>query len=485
MPASAAPSRSISTRSIVSRALGPLVVLAILASTQWFVSVPAVLSIGGTQRLDLSEMLFGVLTLIVLARLTIFGDYARLDRTARFLLWSMVVTGIIWATLTVVRYLVTAKLVVSITVMEYLVFALVAYLAARLGWVGRRAMMDGAIAFYTAVNLVALGLVAFKGMRVRGSDLLGNANIYVAMVMLLSPVLLQYAAGRASALRNLLVLTNVGVGLAMVLLSGSRFALVMVPAELIIFFLFTNRARLRAQRRNILILAAATLGLATLLLAINPQLIADLDRARSGEETVSAEPRPTSRPTASLSTHPSASPLPSGTVTEAPQSSPSASPTPTPPSSDPATERTESTDPTWEEPYAQPELLTHSRIFARSMAVLSEHWLWGTGRSVIFFDGWGFHPPHNLFLELLVYFGVFGTVPYLMVCLHPPVAGLRRLGIRGVLRSGFLIGYVTVLGYSLFQPLITDQLILLLLSWGIFGALSGPGRTDWRGVMEP
>ena len=103
---------------------------------------------------------------------------------------------------------------------------------------------------------------------------------------------------------------------------------------------------------------------------------------------------------------------------------------------------------------------------------------------MVFFWGWGYHPPHNMLLEVLIYIGIFGAIPYFAITFFIPVQAIRRLR-RRVLSSGFLLGYSMLLGYSLLQPLITDQLIVLLAAWGIFGALSGRGATNWDQLVSP
>lgn len=475
---------------------GALFVALLLGSTQLSVTVETSASLSGRQQLDAAEVAFALITALVGIRLFVFKDFLRLDRPGRYVVCATGALAATWVAITAGRYLLTLRWVLSITLVEYLVFAAAWYLAFRLGWLKPRAMLDGLLIFVTALNSYALYLMFVLHLRVRASGLLSNVNVYIGLALLVTPLLLQYGARQPRRGRLLLAIINAAVLMAFVLLSGSRFALIMFPMVVIFYFVVAHprRGSQLLKDAGIVVLLAVAVAVGTLF--SNPHIGADVDRAREVPR-VSTSGTTSTPPTAAATTPAVASPsvsapsavAPGGTATHAPATTPAtpANPVPTgaPQPTGSATPRPpDAGNPDWEPRYDPPANLTHGRILARTLAVLENDWIWGTGRPVIFFDGWGYHPPHNLFLEVLVYIGLIGSLPYFALALYIPVGALRKLGIR-VMRSGYLIGLAGLLGYSCFQPLITDQLVLLLIVWGVFGALSGPGCTRWRQLVTP
>lgn len=500
-----------------SRWLGPVLVLLALLSTQLHVQIPSAASLNGTQRLDIAEVLFVVLGAVLATRLFIFGDYRRLDDQARYLLRTYALLIVVWLGLTVGRRVLTGNWVISVTLVEYLGFALAWYLVFRLGWLSKRSMLLGALGLMTVTNAWGLAMVLLAGSRVRASGLLSNINVYVGTVLLLLPLLLHWSTRTPSKPLRWLIYANAAASVALVLTSGSRFALVGLPLILLATTIVIAKSGGWGKLRDLGVLASLSLVVGLVMVLINPSILGDLTRATSFEESAPADQTvgasPSTSPTrsatpgsstasspaagAGASRSPSASPSPATTATSGSSKTPAPStpsgrasspaagpvaPSPTPRPRPPESQ-IDIGDPDYDLPKNQTRDLTHGRILARSIAVLENHWLWGTGRPVIFFSGWGYHPPHNLFLEVLTFVGIFGSIPYLMIALLIPVAAIRRLGIR-VLRSTYLWGVAGLFCYSMLQPLITDQLVLLMLVWGFFGALMGPGEASWKGVTE-
>ncbi len=498
-----------------------------LLSTQLHVDVRIAASVGGKQRLDLSEILFAILGVALFVSLIVRRQYRRLDRQSQYLLKAYAVLCIVWLGIVIGRRFLTLQWVISITLVEYLGFALAWYLVFRLGWLSKRSMMLGALALVTVINAWGIALVIIERSRVRASGLLSNINVYVGMALLLTPLLLHWASRNPSAWLRRLAYANVVVCSALVLTSGSRFALLVYPILLVVSAILIWRIDGARRLRELTRVAALSVAAIVVLVVLNPSLLNDLTRATTMEETtrpkatsskqssmVTASPTGTPRsPSATgapLSPSPTGTPqpprqtgTPSGSAQPRTPATPSSgSPTASPssgastPSSPPGPRRSRAAkpsssirpadtgDPNYEAPYRRPLELTHGRILARSLAVLEKHWVWGTGRPVIFFDGWGYHPPHNLFLEVLTFIGIVGAVPYFAVALFIPIVALIRLRLRAF-RSAYLIGLAALLGYSLLQPLITDQLVLLMLTWGLFGAMMGPDEADWKGLTKP
>lgn len=483
--------------------IGPILVALVLLSTQLSIKISSGASLGGQRTVNAAEVAFVLLTLAIAVRLVLRRGWGELDESARFLVKMAVVLALVWFTLVVCRLVLTTRLTLSVTVVMYLVFALVWYLVFRLGYLSKSAMLNGALIALTVVNLAGLWIVLVQGNRVRSAGLLSNINVYVGLVLLLTPVLLQYGNETRNRWITGMSYANIGIAATLVLLSGSRFALIGYPVELVLYFTLVAGGMMRRRLRNIALMIVGVGLLGGALILANPQLLGDLDRARSGEATTSADATtalatPSSTRTSGLS--PSSSATPTTTATGAsrtpissprtPGSTSSATTTPRPrptPSAPgppgPIVQGAEN-NPDYEPGTKVPQNLTHARVLKRSLEVASAHWLWGTGRSVIYFWGWGYHPPHNMFLEVLIYLGVFGAIPYFCITLFIPIQALKRLGKR-TLSSGFLLGYSMLLGYSLLQPLITDQLIVLLAAWGLFGGLSGRGQTKWEQLVSP
>lgn len=482
-PATAVQPGSFNFRASLSRLLGSTIVFLALVSTQLTLTIKIGVSLSGSRQVNLSEPLFVLVTTVVAARL-IAGDWKKLDESARFLVKATGALVATWFTLTVFRRILTARWVISITLVEILVFAVATYLIFRLGWLGRRAAYYGVFAFFTLANCAGLYLVIIEQMRVRATGLLANINVYVGFVLFLIPIMLRLAETTGRRWVRLLILANCSIAGAMVLLSGSRFAALMGPLVVLVYFLVSSRLRVGLRVARLATLGAGICVVIALMVGLNPAMIEDFNRASpinlpsptAPASSPAASSSASAAPTSSTGAMPSAasarptSAAPATAAAQPPAPTSTAAPS-TPPSSDPDFEP------------GGVKLLSHERILRRSLAVLSEHWMWGTGRPVIFFTGWGYHPPHNLFLEAFVFLGIPGSVPYLMVALYIPWMLLRKLGWR-LLSNAFALGTAAVFGYSMLQPLMTDYLVLLVLVWGLFGAMSGPGKTNWPRIFE-
>lgn len=418
-----------------------LAVLALFVSTQVTLQVANPFSVNGYKALNLAEIPLMVLSAWVLFQLAFRGGWQRLTKLGRTIFVLTCVSVATWAGMVMLRKVVEGKLVVAVTVVEYLVFSVAAFLATELLRLNAVQIIRGMLAFLTATNLWAIGWV-LAGETVREMGLLGNINFYVGVALMVVPMLTVHGARTRHAAERWLVIANLGLLFSLVILSGSRFGglaiICILGATLVLVHPSPWRTRL-AQ-------AGAALGIAVAVFAglviANPAQLSDVGRTFNIMSVVRGEEPDTKKIEEKHKNDPKPPPKPSEQDRFTTAGDPDHDPIP-----------------------EGLNILNHTRVTKRSLAVVGEHWLLGIGRIGPYFSGWGYHPAHNVVLELILYQGMFGALPWLTIILSGVVGAWRAPD-----RKAWVLGFAALFAFAQLQPLLTDSLSTLLPLWLLLGA---------------
>lgn len=427
-------------RTVVSGA----VTLVLLLLTQVYVSAPSVASVGGTKSLGLSEAL-GIGLVLVVAGLLLRPTWRRrLPPYGFYLMIAATTLAATWAVLWVVRLLMTGRRTISVTLIEFLFIAVAFALLILLRVLSARGVILGLLAFLTCIHAWALvmGMVADDTFRSIG--LLGNINYYIGAVLVCLPFVLYWGMQQTQGWARYVAFGNVAVALCIVALSGSRFGGPAVVGELLIFFVMIDRRPLRRRFAMVGALLACVAVLGGAYMARNSQYMTDFGRTVNLSSII-------------YGTEPDTQKIEEEYRRQGEKDN-----------ADQINEQDRFTtpgDPDHDPPVEGVNILNHSRVKERAIAVAQENWLWGTGRHSVYFSGYGYHPPHNIGLEVLIHLGIFGVVPYFALALGG--FGLTRKW-RDPLVRAHLLGAAALLGFSMFQPLMSESLVCLLILWGLF-----------------
>lgn len=434
---------------------------ALLLSTQISVFIPNPFSVNGVAGVNLSVLTMLLIFLYTVPwRILLRRDFSLLAENDKRVFWTTFAFTVVYFAVTVLRYLFQQRLVVSTSMFLTVFCGATLFLLLRVRKVSAPVIVGGVLLVLTCINAYTLvQLFVHKGV-VRSSNLihlLGNINIYIGLVMLSVPVLLYYyvRVSRHAACRWILA-ANLLITGTVLLLSGSRFGLLSLFAELFLmyFVLFGIRIHKKALICGTVLIIVLTI-IAAPIYSHSPEAREDIHRTFYYPSRVVRMLFNTGS---------------GGGNTDVPLLPP---------------EATEPSDPTeppsgewmpWDPDHmnAPEDGKVHSLIrkdlFSRAFTVLQKYWLFGTGRDSLYMYGWGHQSTHNLFLDAVLCYGVFVGIVYLALVLYPFVHVIMKYR-RNKLGMAYLIGFLFLLLYSMVEPLLSNKAIVVLTVWSLYAAV--------------
>lgn len=446
---------SASRREWLTTALGVLFLL----GTQFYISIPSPASVSGTKSLAVGEVLglaFGAYALWLYAHR---ANRERIGRLGHYLVGASVVMTVVWAAMVILRGALDHRKSFSVTMIEFLLIAVAIALLVLMRAVSPRTIYLTVLVTFAVLHAWLLARIILGG-RIRAVGLLGNINVYIGLVLLSLPVVLYWCRREPVRWLRWTILGNVAFAIATVAVSGSRFGGPGMIASLTLFMLFIDDRPWRERLRWLAVLLISSIIITGLFMARNTRHITDFGRTLNLQSVIHG-------------TEPD---------TEEIEQEQAGKDKPPPPPNEHDKLSTPG-DPDHDLPPKEGlNILNHTRVQARTIAVIKEHPFLGIGRPGPYFSGWGYHPAHNIAFEALLNFGAPGVVPYFAVALAGAGAlGLRRSWTRP--SRAYLLGFAGLLGFSFFQPLMSESLICLSISWGLF-AMTWMWRHDRTDVEQ-
>ena len=124
-------------------------------------------------------------------------------------------------------------------------------------------------------------------------------------------------------------------------------------------------------------------------------------------------------------------------------------------------------------------ILDRSWILHETINELKGNLLVGRGSHLVEVGGWGMQSPHNFILELLLLYGIVGSVLYASiygVVFRKIILHLKKSAQLRVLSLGIILLFT----YSLVQPLIIGQLIVVAVVWVLLACCVSSGDVQVR-----
>lgn len=429
--------------------------------TQYTISIPNPFSIGDAANVNL-----GTIALLCLAvwcvcyQIILRRQYTKLSSSGKFVFVLAVVFCIMYAMVTVLRFVFQNRLTISVSMTLTLLLGITAFLLADLGYVTKRAILKGAFLFINCMNFYALCLLFLNHGTVRSSnmiDFMGNINVYIAVAFSTAPFLVDYCfKNRAKKRIKYQFWGNVIVFSMMLCLSGSRVGIYIYWVELVAMYFILYR--FTVQRA--ILLRGATAILVTLMLVVGSCI--------SNEDVQIDVQRTFYLPTKVITILAPEFKKPNQSQ-EVPTEAVEEDTLLTPDSTElqkPIDSKFELSDPDNDIAPMNGVTQSYTRSWAleRAKNVLSKYWIFGTGRDAIAMWGWGYQSSHNIIIDAILCYGVFGAAIYMLVWLLPVGYIWLRSGERSQLCL-YLVAYAAIMAYSMIQPILSNKLLIVLFLW--------------------
>ncbi|MGL5406743.1 MAG: O-antigen ligase family protein [Propionibacteriaceae bacterium] len=424
-----------------------IAIAALLLMTQFAIFIPNPASTSGSKTFNMAELPLLIGGFFILWQL-IRTPWSTWSKFSKYLITASVLSTIAWIASIVARKVLTGSTPLQITPIEYLLLGVIAFLISERAKVTLLDATYGLLGFLFTTNIYSLIKLA-QGITVRRQSLLGNTNLYVGVVLMIMPVILLMISRTASKKLYWVSLFTSAHTIAIIALSGSRFGGVASLFMLFLTFLIADRRPWKKKLiffTTLAILAAVIFGG---LILSNKNQLHDVARTFNiGSVITGSEPD-----TEDIKKEDTQRRKEGKKVEQK------------------FTEQDRFTtlgDPDHDVPPAPPQLniFNHSRVAHRSIAVLKDHWLLGTGRIGPYFSGYGYQPAHNIIMEIILYMGIFGAPFFFAILFSGPFAARNSKD-----RYAWLLGFCGLVAFAMFQPLLSDALVTILPLWLTLGGL--------------
>lgn len=398
-----------------------LVVFTTLLLTQVTILVGNQFSLGSKSSVPLLVLIsvFGYLFLCM--KQVVVGDvWRRMSRESKSLFIMLSVLVVAYLILFLFRRL-TGEGRISITLTSLTALGVLVFIVCDLRKISINFILNGCIAFISCVHIYLTHYIA-NGGTVRTSALLTNINVYNSTALFLYPLIIcRYVLfyNKNQKWRNLVLSINIIAIPLVVVYSGSRFSIwgIVLGALICIIRLVKDR-KLSAGARNSLMLSMVVgIFVMAVVGSVMPELKNDANRslflAPSGyeiKETVKSSEKSV-------------------------------------------------------------KMITRPWLYKESLIAIKAHPLVGTGSSLVFIEGWGMHPSHNYFMEAFLAYGMIFGFLY-MAILFLPVFHFIKNANRSPYIFASLISFASLFLFAMVEPILTDQILVVMVVWLVFGAMN-------------
>lgn len=390
-------------------------------------------------------------TAFLLLTMLVFGlRYYRLvaKRIIALRKWLVIIIGllvVLGAYFTIVTYVRahTGYSVKSSWVMLYeIAVAVTLYWFARVARIPLKSIIWAAAIFLVIVN-ASLFVNMLKGDDIRTSSILGNINVYIALVLLsMAPILYELRTGSTRALvaRSVAGLFLLTSSLLFLVLSGSRFAIWAMLIQLIILCVYLRKY---VKRSDIFILGMSVILLLCALVPVyHISTAARQNIYRAMYYPAKVVGVDSSADTDLVSTQFNTAfihPIELG-------------------------QHILNNEVVPNQPTEDRRLLTRSWIYQEAFTGFMQNpWL-GSGSHLIYFEGWGEQSSHNYLVDILLTFGLIGGSIFIVIIAFPIWALLLAMAHKKI-RIVSILGIASVMLFSMVEPILTDKMLIILLVW--------------------
>lgn len=438
-------------KNIIKKNLDTIFVFVLIFFSQITIIVPNFVTSSMT-KISVSDIIFALcLIYFIIYKLVIKRGFTSLSKSEKLVFWVCVALTLYFILAIPVRYLLYDKLTISITVIKIILWAGTIFFAIKQTKIAYNSLIKASAVFLTFMNLWCIVNILALNNYVRDTQILGtiNINVYVGYALLTSPVIISYFARikKAHIFLSGLIISSVCI----LALSGSRVGLWMYLVEFTILII-VNRKQVNYLLKPLFVSCTivVSVGLVGILHQISPAMRVDIERSFYYPITVL------------------------NSVFQADIEVDEESIVGDKPMSDEqlAVYHDDLSDPDAEDIVGSDTLfsLTRDRIYRKTFAVFEKYWLFGTGRHALYFTDWGYNSPHNYVFEILLYFGVVGSLIYLIFIFFPVYNAIRSAK-KNIRYIYFLIGFGMVFIYSMVEPLLSDKILIIGTIWAVFSAL--------------
>lgn len=412
----------------------------LLLFTQIHILFPNTITLSGMTRIYITNIVIFVYSAyFVLYRLFFKKEFTKLSKRSRFVFWSVVVFCVYILASYGYRAIALDNTSISLAMTQTILLSSIAFLVIDLKKISFDDIIAGISVFTIMINLVVMYIVLILNTSLRKIPVLGNVNIYIGFILLITPILMYYYTTKfhQKGYRILFYFTLLSMMIGLIF-TGSRFSFVFYIVELAGTYLLIEGFKFNWRRaKNLVFIVIGTTFITIVFSSNNVVVKEDILRTFSIPNQVISMV---------LNTGSGQSIMDSINKDIIPDSE-------LPP----------------DDPSAPVASMTRSWLFAQSLHEIEDHLILGKGTHAVFLRGWGYQSPHNFILEIILCYGILGGLIYSALAFYPVYLMIRNRKSKKSLL--FLLGYGSVFLFSMVEPLLADKLIILLPFWSLTGGL--------------
>lgn len=454
-----------------------IVLFLLICLTQVNLKIPNAFSINSYATVNIATIFFFIVFIALFFKILIKKEYIKEIKEKSFLLILAGLLLIYYILSTFIRLFTSGELVVSITVTYCICIGVLLYLIIYLYKINYDSIIKGINYFFVLLN-VFLVCAIILNQDIRTLGVLGNVNIYISFVLINLPLIINYInkAKLDNKYKFILTIFIITSTLIILLLSGSRYALICSIIELIVcyFSIYTNR---KAKEQIIGILTIVIVFIISSVICYNtnevykdriertfeyPIKIYNLMFENKQSEEV-PEKKVNSTNTNVINSN-NTNVINSTNIIYTNENNNEKKDLPS------VEEQTQEIQKSENVNKPAPESLTREKLFKESIKEISENFWIGTGRPAIYIEGWGYQASHNYILEIMLSYGIIGACIYLALAAYPIIKLLKYFKQSNVVRI-FLYSYMATLLYSMVEPILSNKIIIIICIWSIASAL--------------
>lgn len=454
-----------------------LILTTILLCTSIYVKVPNPFSIGNAAKVSVSD--FCLLFLTFYSFILILKKKKYKDK--RFLMFLLFAVSFV--ILTIIRIYVTRSFNLSIALTEMITFAFFFSYLVKLNIFKKEVVLMSFSAVLTFTNIQALLCILVSNVNLRSLPLMGNVNIYTSYVFISAPFLIYEYQNYKNKFTKLLLYGNLTMCLVLFPLTGSRVASAGILFLLIaVYVLIYKKIYFSIIKKLVIISFFAILPL-VYFYSTNVAIKTDVNRTlsfltvlKSGDsgETDTSSKENNGENTESISDNSgetdTSSKKNNGDITDSENKE-------VIDNSKNVVEQnnTDTSESTLLE--STPNL--RKDLLVRSIQLLQENPLLGTGRPTIFVNKVGNFTIHNYIFEVFLNYGLIVGCMYFVVALIPLFTILKNLKKRTAITKTlvFSVGYLLVFIYSMVEPILSSKIVVLLPLWSYMIYIQAEDKT--------
>ena len=450
----------------------------ILCLTQFSFKIPNELSVNNWATIDATMILFAIVFLFLVYKILIKKEYKKEIKEKAFL---VILTGalIIYYILSVgIRFLVDNELVISINMTYSIIIGVLTYLIIYLYKIKYESIIKGITYFFITTNIY-LVFSTILNKDIRTLEIFGNINVYISFVLIVLPLTINYFRKlKLKYIYKFMLITFIIIStLITLLLSGSRYALICIIVELVIYYIFFTE-KYKKQIIEIFIIGFIFVIMSLIFYNMNDvyrdrinrtfeypikiynllfekeQIIGDAETNKIQyirNNNLNIVEKNTNQMSNNINITARKNENENNELKENDKNSVKST-------------NAENTN------KQKVESLTRETLFEESIKVISENFWLGTGRQAIYIDGWGYQAAHNYILEAMLCYGMIGACIYFTLVAYPIIKISKYFKQSNIVKI-FLYSYIAILVYSMVEPILSNKIIILICVWGIASAI--------------